>query len=112
MEVAVRVRIIAALNTLFNGISHNLLGNRGHDYALRIFHSAVVGQEVSFQQICPYRYTVRISRALREFHHYARKKRPLEPWVHRVKTIITDGDTVFDIGAHVGRHTIHFSHLC
>jgi len=111
--MSIWTKTIAAINVVINTILGVLFGDRGHNLALRFFRSVLVGERVSFQhKLCPYMYTSRVSRDLRELHTYRRKGMNVEPWVNVAQSIIAKGDTVFDVGAHIGRHTIHFSYLC
>jgi FkbM family methyltransferase len=108
-----RVGSVLALNALWNAVSRTLLRGRGHDYVLRLLGSAVVGRTVSLEHVlCPYSYSTRISADLRELRQFARRRMPLEPWAKWVGTIVGRGDTVLDVGAHVGRHSLYFSYLC
>jgi|TARA_B100001971_G_C18163123_1_gene522597 FkbM family methyltransferase len=111
--MSIWMKTIAAINVFLNAVGHILFGNRGNNLALRFFRSTLVGETVSFQhKMCPYTYTSRVSGDLRELYTYLRKEMTLEPWVNVAQSFIAKGDTVFDVGAHVGRHTIHFSYLC
>ena len=107
------MKTIAAINAVLNTVMGIAFGDRGNNLALRLFRSVLMGETVSFQhKLCPYSYTSRVSGDLRELHTDRQKGMSVEPWVNVAQSIIGKGDTVFDVGAHVGRHTLHFSYLC
>lgn len=107
------VKTITPINTFLNAILSILFKNRGNNIVLRLFQSVLTGELISYQhKMCPYTYITRVSRDLRELQNYPLANSNLEPWLYVAQSHIKKGDTVFDIGAHIGRHTIHFSHLC
>ena len=111
--MSIWVIIITSINTFVNHILGILIKNRGNNIVLRLFQSVLTGESISYQhKMCPYTYITRVSGDLRELQNYPLANSNLEPWLHVAQSHITNGDTVFDVGAHIGRHTIHFSHLC
>ena len=111
--MSIWMKTIAAINVVINTVMGIVFGERGHNLVLRFFRSVLVGETVCFQhKMCPYSYTARVSGDLRELHTYRRKGMNVEPWVNVAQSIIVKGDTVFDAGAHIGRHTMHFAYLC
>ena len=111
--MSIWVTTITSINTFVNVILGILIKNRGNNIVLRLFQSVLTGKSISYQhKMCPYTYITRVSGDLRELQNYPLANSNLEPWLHVAQSHITNGDTVFDVGAHIGRHTIHFSHLC
>ena len=111
--MSIWVTTITSINTFVNVILGILIKNRGNNIVLRLFQSALTGKSISYQhKMCPYTYITRVSEDLRELQNHPLANGNLEPWLHVAQSHITNGDTVFDVGAHIGRHTIHFSHLC
>ena len=111
--MSIWVTTITSINTFVNVILGILIKNRGNNIVLRLFQSVLTGKSISYQhKMCPYTYITRVSEDLRELQNHPLANGNLEPWLHVAQSHITNGDTVFDVGAHIGRHTIHFSHLC
>ena len=111
--MSIWVTTITSINTFVNVILGILIKNRGNNIVLRLFQSVLTGKSISYQhKMCPYTYITRVSEDLRELQNHPLANGNLEPWLHVAQSHITTGDTVFDVGAHIGRHTIHFSHLC
>ena len=111
--MSIWVTTITSINTFVNVILGILIKNRGNNIVLRLFQSVLTGKSISYQhKMCPYTYITRVSGDLRELQNHPLANGNLEPWLHVAQSHITNGDTVFDVGAHIGRHTIHFSHLC
>ena len=111
--MSIWVTTITSINTFVNVILGILIKNRGNNIVLRLFQSVLTGKSISYQhKMCPYTYITRVSGDLRELQNHPLANGNLEPWLHVAQSHITNGDTVFDVGVHIGRHTIHFSHLC